>query len=135
MALHRPASSRANGARTPQASRFTGDPGRRFLRPQERLPLAATAEGLPALEDSLDGLITNDKFCFTRHSRLNLRPPRRGYPPRKDVGRGGNGETKLDGSSYDGQPQRRRSSLGPGISTPAPVGGSGTGGEFKGGGE
>jgi hypothetical protein len=25
----------------------------------------------------LDGLITNDKFCFTRRSRLKLRPKRR----------------------------------------------------------
>ena len=53
MALHRPASSPAHGARTPQASRLTGDPQRRFLRPQERLPLAVAAEGLPALEDGL----------------------------------------------------------------------------------
>src|SRR5688572_14118513 len=53
MALHRPSSSRAHGARTPQASRLKGDPRRRFLRLEERLPLAVAAEGLPALEDSL----------------------------------------------------------------------------------
>src|SRR5215217_7184376 len=53
----------------------------------------AAAEGFPALEERLDGLITNDKFCFTRRSRLKLRPKRRGYPPPKDVRRGGIDET------------------------------------------
>src|SRR5215216_2704876 len=54
MALHHSASSRARRVGTPQASRFTGDPRRRLLlRAQERLPLAATAEGLPALEERL----------------------------------------------------------------------------------
>src|SRR5829696_8641537 len=36
-----------------QASRLTGDPRRRLLRPQERLPLAAFAPRVPALEDRL----------------------------------------------------------------------------------
>ncbi len=83
----------------------------------------------------VDGLITNDKFCFTRHNRLNLRPPRRDYPPRKDASRGGNGEeTELDGSSHDGQPQRRRPPLESGVSAPAPVVGPNAGREFDGGG-
>src|SRR3712207_6534367 len=53
MALHRPASSRAHGARTPQASWLTGDPQRHLLRPQERLSLAVAAKRLPTLEDCL----------------------------------------------------------------------------------
>src|SRR5918994_4114587 len=53
MALHRCASSRTHRARTPQASRLTGDPRRRFLRAQERLPVAAFAPGLPALDDCI----------------------------------------------------------------------------------
>jgi hypothetical protein len=72
----------------------------------------------------LDGLIINDKFCFVRRSRLKLSPPRRGYPPRKGVSRGGNVETELDRSSHDGRPQRRRSSLGPGIPAHPQVGGA-----------
>ncbi len=46
MALHQPASSQAHRTRTPQASRPTGDPRRRLLRPKERLPLAHAAAGL-----------------------------------------------------------------------------------------
>src|SRR3712207_5050860 len=53
MALHQLASSRAHRTRTPQASQLAGYPRRRFLRPEERLPLAVAAEGLPALENSL----------------------------------------------------------------------------------
>src|SRR5829696_5605732 len=53
MALHQFASSRARRVGTPQASRLTGDPRRRLLRAQERLPLATAAEGLSALEDRL----------------------------------------------------------------------------------
>jgi transposase len=46
MALHRPSPARAHRTRTPQAARPEGDPGRRLLRAQERLPLAVVAEGL-----------------------------------------------------------------------------------------
>src|SRR5215210_4119693 len=53
MALHPLASSRTRGARTPQASRLAADPGCRLLRAKERLSLATSAEGLPALEDRL----------------------------------------------------------------------------------
>ena len=42
-----------HGARSPQASWLEGDPRRRLLRTQERLPLAVVAEGLPAVEDRL----------------------------------------------------------------------------------
>jgi Transposase DDE domain len=43
-----------HGTRTPQASQLTGyPPRRRFLRLEERLPLAVAAEKLPALEDRL----------------------------------------------------------------------------------
>ena len=38
MALHRPASSRAHRTRTPQAALLAGDPRRRLLRLEERLP-------------------------------------------------------------------------------------------------
>src|SRR3954451_2032336 len=53
MALYRPASSRAHGTRTPQAPRLEGDPRRRLLRAKERLPVAAFAPRVPALEDRL----------------------------------------------------------------------------------
>src|SRR3712207_6673352 len=54
MALYRPASAQPYGARTPQASRLTGDPQCCFLRAQqERLPLAVAAKRLPALEDAV----------------------------------------------------------------------------------
>ncbi len=46
MALYRPASARAHGIRTPQASRLKGDPRCRLLRLEERLPLAFAAQGL-----------------------------------------------------------------------------------------
>ena len=126
MALHRPPSSRAHRPRTPQASRLTtGYPRRRhLLRPQERLPVATFATRVPSLEDRLDGLITNDKFCFIRRSRLKLKPKRRGYPSRKDINRGGNGETELDRSSHGGRPLRRRPSLGSGMPVPPPMGAS-----------
>src|SRR5215213_8902348 len=53
MALHRSASAWSHRARTPQASRLTGDPRRRLLRPKERLSLAAFAPRVPALENRL----------------------------------------------------------------------------------
>src|SRR5215204_2891619 len=76
----------------------------------------------PRSEVMVDGLITNDKFCFTRRSRLKLRPKRRGYPSRKGVRRGGIDETQLDRSTHEGRPRRRRSSLGPGLCAPPPLG-------------
>src|SRR5215203_5478177 len=82
----------------------------------------------PLAKVVVDGLITNDKFCFTRHNRLKLRRTRRGYPSRQGASRGGDRETKPDHSSHDGGSQRRRSSLGAGISTPVSVGGSGAAG-------
>src|SRR5918995_103827 len=53
VALHRSIPSRAGRTGTPQAPRLTDDPERRLLRAQERLPLAAFAPRLPALEDRL----------------------------------------------------------------------------------
>src|SRR5215211_1678327 len=53
MGLHQALSSCAHRARTPQDTRFTGDPRRRLLRTQDRLPMEATAERLPALEKRL----------------------------------------------------------------------------------
>src|SRR5215218_2321296 len=53
MALHQPASSRAHGTRTSQAPRLEGDPRCRFLRAEERLPLAVAAPRVPAVEDRL----------------------------------------------------------------------------------
>jgi len=53
MALHPPASARAHRTRTPQAARLAGDPRRRLLRTQKRLPLAVVAEGVPSLEKSV----------------------------------------------------------------------------------
>ena len=47
MALHRPAPSRVQRARTPQEdTRFAGNPERRLLHPKEWMPLATTAQGL-----------------------------------------------------------------------------------------
>jgi hypothetical protein len=43
----------------------------------ELLPGAVCA---PLPKVVIDGLITNDKFCFRRSWRLKQRPPRRGYP-------------------------------------------------------
>jgi hypothetical protein len=53
MALHQPPSARSGRTRTPQASRPKGDPRRRLLRLEERLPLAVAASRVPALEDRL----------------------------------------------------------------------------------
>src|SRR5688572_21033498 len=89
----------------------------------------------PGAEVVVDGLITNDKFCFTRRSRLKLRPKRRGYPPRKGVRRGGIDERELDRSAHDGRSQGRRPSLGSGIPAPASMGGPDAPGEPTGGGE
>ena len=85
--------------------------------------MADAAPRVPTVEDRLDGLITNDKFCFARHSRLKLRPKRRGYPLRKVVRRGGIDEEGLDRSAYDGHSRRRRPSLGSGLSAPPSMGG------------
>jgi hypothetical protein len=86
----------------------------------ELLPGAVCA---PLPKVVIDGLITNDKFCFTRRSRLKLRPKRRGYPPLKDVRRGGIDETELDRSTHDGRPRQRHPSLGSGLPAPPPMGG------------
>jgi|SRR5215208_4480444 hypothetical protein len=43
----------------------------------ELLPGAVCA---PLPKVVIDGLITNEKFCFRRSWRLKQRPPRRGYP-------------------------------------------------------
>src|SRR5215218_3806017 len=93
-----------------------------LLRLGEWMSLAVTSPRVPTLENRLDGLITNDKFCFTRRSRLKLRPKRRGYPSRKGVRRGGIDETELDRSTRDGRSRRRRPSLGPGLCAPPPLG-------------
>jgi len=70
----------------------------------------------------LDGLITNDKFCFTRRSRLKLRPKRRGYPSPKTVRRGGIDGKEPNHSAHDGRSRRRSTSLGPGLCAPPPLG-------------
>ena len=44
-------------ARTTENSQLSRYPQRHLLRSKERLPLAATAEGLPALEDRPDNLL------------------------------------------------------------------------------
>ncbi len=89
-----------------------------------RLRLAAFAPRVPTLENRLDGLITNDKFCFSRHSRLKLRPRRRRYPSRDKARRGGIHETQLGCSAHNGQSQRRRPSLGSGLPASPPMGDS-----------
>src|ERR671921_480840 len=86
-------------------------------------PLPGTIDA-PFSEVVIDGLITNDKFCFTRRSRLKLRPKRRGYPSRDGVRRGGINETELDRSARDGRSRRRRPSLGPSLCAPPPLGGT-----------
>jgi hypothetical protein len=88
--------------------------------------VAPTAARLSSMAHRIDGLITNDKFCFASRSRLKLRPKRRGYPPRKGKGvrRGGIDETELDRSARDARSRRRRPSLGPSLCAPPPLGGN-----------
>src|SRR5215203_3872557 len=124
MDLPRTLPTRSDGYRASQDAQHPRDPKRHLLHRSRRLRLATVAPRLPTLEDRLDGLITNDKFCFTRRSRLKLRPKRRGYPPRKGVSRGGINETQLDRSARDGRSRRRRPSLGPSLCAPPPLGGN-----------
>src|SRR5215211_6284631 len=123
MELHRASFAHPHRTWTPQDPQSPRDPERRLLLPpKERLPVALAPPRLPQMAHRLDGLITNDKFCFTRRSRLELRPKRRGYPSRKGVRRGGIDETELDRSTRDGRSRRRRPSLGPGLCAPPPLG-------------
>src|ERR687889_48438 len=121
--VHRSALAGPRKRRATSPAQLARDPRRHLLSLEERLPLAAFAPRLPSMAHGLDGLITNDKFCFTRRSRLKLRPKRRGYPPSKDVRRGGIDETQLDRSTHDGRPRRRHPSLGSGLPAPPPMGG------------
>src|SRR5215203_1230434 len=69
----------------------------------------------PETEVMVDGLITNDKFCFVRRRRLKLRPRRRNYVSLFTIQRGGNSGTTVDGSSHGTNPKRRHPSLGSGL--------------------
>src|SRR5919107_2355038 len=51
--VHRASRSASRQARTPEDPHDPRDPRRDLLRPQERLPLAAVAQGLSALGDRL----------------------------------------------------------------------------------
>jgi hypothetical protein len=88
---------------------------RHLLRLEGRVRLEAASSRLLALADRLDGLITNDKFCFLRRRRLKLRPRRRNYVFSFTIQRGGNNETTVDGSSHSTNPKRRHQSLGSGL--------------------
>ena len=122
MAIHRTPPARPQRTRTAEDPQSSRDPRRHLLPPQERLPVAPTAARLPPMAHRLDGLITNDKFCFTRRSRLRLRPKRRGYPSRKAAHRGGIDGKEPDRSTHDARSRRRRPSLGSGLPAPPPLG-------------
>src|SRR5215217_2298059 len=122
MEPHRTPHASSQRIRTAQGPRSPRDPKRCLLPTKERLPVAALAPRLPQVAHRIDGLITNDKFCFTRRSRLKLRQKRRGYPSRKGVRRGGIDETELDRSTHDARSPRRRPSLGPGLCAPPLLG-------------
>jgi hypothetical protein len=83
----------------------------------------------------LNGLITNDKFCFVRTSQVQLRwahRPRRDSPQAMTVEQGYLPETqRLAGGTYEApvanppslsDSHRRSTALGPSLSTPAAVG-------------
>src|SRR5262249_47200784 len=82
----------------------------------------------------LNGLITNDKFCFVRTSQITLRwahRPRRdspqaavaakGYLPETPHSRGGAYEAPVANPPSLSGSRRRSPTLGPGVSTPAGV--------------
>ena len=80
-------------------------------------------------ESADDGIITNDKFCCTRHLHLRLRASHRPQPACnnsfqtvRQVNKGGNNETCMDGAPPQGATDRRATALGSGLSTPAPGG-------------
>src|SRR5215210_7492602 len=54
MGLHQALSSCAHRARTPQDTRFTGDPRRRLLRAQDRLPMEALPKDFPPWKSVYD---------------------------------------------------------------------------------
>ena len=58
------------------------DPQRHLPCAAQRLSMAPAATRLRAVVDSVNGLITNDKCCLTRHGRLALTWPRSHPLPR-----------------------------------------------------
>ena len=83
MEMPPPASSRTRTARTPQAARLEGDPRRRLPRAKERLPVAAFAPRVPALEDGLrlvqEVAHRRDLRALERRfARASTVPPRQG---------------------------------------------------------
>jgi hypothetical protein len=91
--------------------------------------LAYRVEQDQSTKDAQDGIITNDRFCCTRHLHLRLRASHRprpayNYPfqPAMQADRGGDHETCLDGAPPEGATNRRAAPLGSGLSTPTPVG-------------
>src|SRR6266508_5561715 len=78
--------------------------------------------GAKLAKEAFDGIITNDKFCYTRRARLMLRPLR--HPPQPchhdplsscSALTGGVDETCMDGSPPPHDPPTRPASLGPGL--------------------
>ena len=95
------------------------DYGWYLLRRPLRLPVARAPLRLPAVADEVDGLITNDRFCVTRHSshRLTLRG-RRHDGSRRQVHPGGDGETSVDGAAADCPTTGRDASMASGVPAP-----------------
>src|SRR5215204_2699975 len=125
MDVHRsPSAPNPENHGTTAPPRLARDPRRGLLHSPQRLRLALAASRLPALEDRLNGLITNDKFCFSRHSKLKLKPKRRGYPPRVDVDLGGTRGARVDRPTHDGGPKRRCPPLGSSLPAPPRMGGT-----------
>jgi hypothetical protein len=96
--------------------------------------VAYASARVSSMAHRLDGLITNDKFCFVRRERLKLRPPRRNYVFSSGIQRGGSHETTMDDPSHSGHPKRRRTSLGSGLPAPPALGDANERGTSKGGG-
>src|SRR5215207_7842415 len=86
-------------------------------------PLPGTIDA-PEPKVMVDGLITNDKFCFSRHSKLKLKPKRRGYRPRVDVELGGTRGARVDRPTHDGGPKRRCPPVGSSLPAPPRMGGT-----------
>jgi len=94
--------------------------------------LGKTEQPLGITKDFLDGLITNDKFCFTRHCQLKLNWWRRPLRLRHSallnnslVHSGGNCEaaaTAVEHSTPDSRAHRRRTSPRSGLPTPSAMG-------------
>jgi hypothetical protein len=96
----------------------------------ELIVLAEAAIAPEPAEGTLNGLITNDKFCLTRRGQLQLSWPRArvmgrrvaaAYLPDELSHRGGGHETPVAGAPIHASVGRRPAPLGSGLSAPPAV--------------